>query len=175
MNISANNCKLFEFFQSQHLSLEIDHHHHVVIKKCYETKITTPIKSKASYSGTILGFQGFIDGTFNSPWLILFITLQLSRKKLGYLHSKNFLNCEGGLYFNQPLTPRQCKIIAAYCTSIHRLAIETGRWMVLLTSKDTRLCHFCSHNAVENRHISCWHVPYTTPFELRFQHHSNQL
>jgi hypothetical protein len=151
MNISANNCKLFEFFQSQHLSLEIDHHHHVVIKKCYETKITTPIKSKASYSGTILGFQGFIDGTFNSPWLILFITLQLSRKKLDYLHSKNFLNCEGGLYLNQPLTPRQCKIIAAYCTSIHRLAIETGRWMVLLISKDTRLCHFCSHNAVENK------------------------
>jgi hypothetical protein len=37
------------------------------------------------------------------------------------------------------------------CTqSNHRLAIEIGQWMITPISKDTRLCHFFSYNAVEN-------------------------
>ena len=54
-------------------------------------------------------------------------SFHLSRKKLDYLHLKDFLKYECELYSEQPLTPPQHKIIAAYHTSNHRLAIETGQ------------------------------------------------
>ena len=71
-------------------------------------------------------------------------------KKLDYLHLKDFLKYECELYLKQPLTPPQCMIIATYHTSNHRLATEIGRWTSILVSRDTRLCHFCSSNVVEN-------------------------
>jgi hypothetical protein len=38
-------------------------------------------------------------------------------------------------------------------------------------SGDTKLCHFCSHNAIENEAISCRNVPYTSPLEIKFHHY----
>ena len=40
----------------------------------------------------------------------------------------------------------KCKI--AYCN--HWLVIEIGRWTIIPISRDTRLCHFCSCNAIKN-------------------------
>ena len=54
-------------------------------------------------------------------------SFHLSRKKLGYLHLKRFLDYECELYLKQPLTPPQHKIIFAYYTSNHRLAIDIGQ------------------------------------------------
>ena len=94
----------------------------------------------------------------NSPWLIPFTTLQFYGKKLDYLHLKNFLHSECELYLKQPLTLPQRKIIAAYHSLNHRLAIEIGRWTVILISRGTRLCHFYCYNTVKMKHISCWRV-----------------
>ena len=74
-------------------------------------------------------------------------------KKLDFLHLKDFYfffkyKCQ--LYLNQPLTPPQCMIIATYCTLNHRLAIEIGQWMTIPISRDTRLCHFCFYDTIEN-------------------------
>ena len=77
-------------------------------------------------------------------------SFHLSRKKPYYLYLKNFLKYECELYLKQSLTPPQHKIIMAYCTSNHWLIIEIGQWTIIPTSRDTRLCHFCSCNAVEN-------------------------
>ena len=70
-------------------------------------------------------------------------------KKLDHLHLKDILKYECELYLNQPLTPPQCKIIATYCTSNNRLAIENGQWSTIPISRDTRLCHIFYFNAVE--------------------------
>ena len=67
------------------------------------------------------------------------------------------------LYLKQPLTPPQLKIIIAYRTVNDKLAIEIGWCLTIPISRDNRLCHFCSYNAVENKHIVCWSVPYITP------------
>ena len=61
-----------------------------------------------------------------------------------------FLNVNVNCTLKQPLTPPQHKIIVAYRTLNHRLAIEFGRWTSILISRDTRLCHFFSYNAIEN-------------------------
>jgi hypothetical protein len=45
---------------------------------------------------------------------------------LVYLHLEDFLKYECELYSKQPLTQPQHKIIVAYCTLNHRLAIEIG-------------------------------------------------
>jgi hypothetical protein len=75
-------------------------------------------------------------------------SFHIARKQLDYLHLKDIHNeCE--LYLNWPLTPPQRKIIVAYCTSNPLLAIEIGRWMSIPVSRDTKLCHFCSYNAIE--------------------------
>ena len=75
-------------------------------------------------------------------------SFHLSGKKLDYLHLKLY-ECE--LYLKQPLTPPKRKIIVAYLTMNHRLAIEIGCWLTIPISRDNRLCHFCSYNAVENK------------------------
>ena len=46
-------------------------------------------------------------------------SFHLSRKKLDYLHLKEFLEYVCELYLKQPLTPPQRKIIVAYHTSNH--------------------------------------------------------
>ena len=76
-------------------------------------------------------------------------SFHLSWKKLHYLHLENFLKYECELYLKQPLTPPQRMIIVAHHISHHRLAIEIGRWMTILISRDTRPCHFWSCNAIE--------------------------
>ena len=50
----------------------------------------------------------------------------------------------------------------------HILVIEIGQWTTIPISRDTRLCHFCSYDVVEMRHVSCWSVPYTTALEINF-------
>ena len=59
----------------------------------------------------------------------------LMRKKLGYLYLKDFLKYEYTLYFKQPLTPPQRKIIVAYHTLDHTLAIGIGCWSTISISK----------------------------------------
>ena len=70
------------------------------------------------------------------------------------IYMKTSCTCESlgecGLYLKQPLTPPQCKIIAAYYTSNHTLAIKTRQWSTTPISRDNRLCHFCSYNVVKN-------------------------
>ena len=61
-----------------------------------------------------------------------------------------FVNYECQLYLNQPLTRPQRKIIATYRTLNHRFAIELGWQSTIPISKDNRLCHSSSYNAVEN-------------------------
>ena len=75
--------------------------------------------------------------------------LSISHKRnLDSLHLKDFLKYECEMYVKQPLTPPQRKIIGAYCTSNHRLAIEMGRWTTIPISRDDRLCHFGSFTIV---------------------------
>jgi hypothetical protein len=77
-------------------------------------------------------------------------SFHLCGKKLDYLHLKDFLKHECELYLKQPLTPPQPKIIVAYLASNHTLAIEIGWWTLSSISRDTRLCHACSYNAIVN-------------------------
>ena len=60
------------------------------------------------------------------------------RKKLHYLHLKDIFIYECELYLKQPLTPPQRKIIDAYWTSNHRLAIETWWWSTIPISRYNR-------------------------------------
>ena len=50
-------------------------------------------------------------------------------KNLDYLHLMDILKYEYELYLKQPLTSSKCKIVIAYLTSNHRLAIES--WIVV--------------------------------------------
>jgi hypothetical protein len=58
-----------------------------------------------------------------------------------YLHLKDFLKYECEVYLRQPLTPSKCKIIVTY--------------LIILISRDNRLCQFCCYNVVEMRHTLC--------------------
>ena len=49
-----------------------------------------------------------------------------------------------------PLTPQQCKVIAAYSTLNHRLAIESEQRTIILTSTVTKLSQFLSCHAIVN-------------------------
>ena len=90
-------------------------------------------------------------------------------KKLDYLHLKDFLKYECELYLQQLLTPSQRKIIVAYRTSNHRLAIETGWWTTIPISRDIRLCHFCSYNAIEHEAHCVLQCPLYNPIRDKFQ------
>ena len=94
---------------------------------------------------------------------------QLSGTKLDYLHLKDFLKYKCEFYLKHPLTAPQRKIIIAYHTLNHRLAIEIERWTIIPISRDTRLWHFRSYNALEIMRILCWSVPYTTPLEINLR------
>ena len=50
--------------------------------------------------------------------------------------SVEFRKDECELYLKQPLTSPQCKTIVAYHTLNHRLAIETGEWPRVASSRD---------------------------------------
>ena len=75
--------------------------------------------------------------------------------------------CE--LYLEQSLTPPQCKIIGAYHTSNHRLAIEIGQWSTFLISSNNRLCHFYSCNVVENEAHFVLECPLYNSIRYKFQ------
>ena len=83
-------------------------------------------------------------------WVKKWNSFHLSRKKLNYLHLEDFLKYECELYLKQPLAPPQRKIVATYRTSNHTVDIEIRRWSTIPIFRDTRLCHFCSYNVVEN-------------------------
>ena len=59
----------------------------------------------------------------------------------------------------QPSTPTQRKVVAAYCISSHRLAIEIGQCSTIPISMDNGLCDFCSHNVVGTYAHFCVEVP----------------
>ena len=65
-------------------------------------------------------------------------SLQLSRKKLDYLHLKNLLIHKRELYLQPPLTTPQRKIIVTYYILNHNLAIETRWWWTIPISRDDR-------------------------------------
>jgi hypothetical protein len=90
-------------------------------------------------------------------------------EELDYLHLKDFLRYECELYLKPSLTPPQCKSIAAYHTSNHKLAIEIRRWTSILIPRVTRLCHFCSYNAVENEAHFMLACPLYNPIRYKFQ------
>ena len=75
----------------------------------------------------------------------------LSGKKLDNIHLKDFLKHECELYLKQPLIPSQCKIVVAYRTSNHGLAIETIQRLTNPTPRDNRFCRSCFYNIVENK------------------------
>ena len=64
--------------------------------------------------------------------------------------------------------PSQCKIIVAYCTSNHRFAIEIEQWMNNSITRDTRQCHFCSYNAIENEAHFVLECPLYKPIKDKF-------
>ena len=70
-------------------------------------------------------------------------------KILNYLHLKDSLKYKCEMYLKQPLTSPQHKVLVAYHTSNRRLAIEIGWWSTIPISRDTRLCHLCSYNAID--------------------------
>ena len=72
------------------------------------------------------------------------------------------------MYLKQPSTPPQHKIIGAYHTLNHRLAIETGRWTIIPISIQTGLCHFCSYNAIENEAHLVLECPLYNPIRDKF-------
>ena len=95
-------------------------------------------------------------------------SFHLCGKKLDYLQLKDFLTYECEMYLEQPLTLPQCKIIATYCTSNHRLAIEPHQCTSTPISRDTRLCHFCSYNVVENEAHFVLKCPLNDPIRDKF-------
>ena len=86
------------------------------------------------------------------------------KERLDYLHLQDFLNYEYELHLKQPLIRQQRKIIAAYHTSNCRLDIEVSQWSTIPISRDTRVCHSCSYNAVENEaHLELLECPLYKP------------
>ena len=76
-------------------------------------------------------------------------TLSISHgRKLDYLHLMDFLKYDYELNLKQPLTPPRKMIIATYCTSNNRLAIDIRRWTSIPIFRDNRLCHFGSYTVV---------------------------
>ena len=66
------------------------------------------------------------------------------------------------------LIPPQRKIIVVYCTSNHILAIESRRCTVIPVSRDTRLCHFCSYDAIVNGALYVLECPLYNPTRDKF-------
>lgn len=62
----------------------------------------------------------------------------------------DFLHCQCVLNLEQPLTPPVLKIIGAFHTLNHKLAVEICRWSVIPIPRENKLCHFCTHNVTKN-------------------------
>ena len=71
-------------------------------------------------------------------------------------------------YLKQPLTPPQRKIVVAYYTSNHTLAIAIGRWLTIPISRENIWCHFCSYNVAENEFHFMLKCPLYTSIRIRF-------
>ena len=96
-------------------------------------------------------------------------SFRLFGKKLDYRHVMDFLKYKCELYLKQPLAPPQHKIIVAYCTSNHRLAIKIGRWSTIPIHGDNRTCHFCPYVEVENEAHFVLDGPLYNPIRDKFQ------
>ena len=102
----------------------------------------------------------------DNKWVFLakeWNSFHIYEKKLDYIHLKAFLKYECELYLKQPLSPAQHNINVAFHTLSHRLAIETGGWMIIPISRDTRLYHVCSYNAVESEAHVMLECPLQSP------------
>ena len=94
--------------------------------------------------------------------------VHLLGKKLDYFLLEDFLKYECGLFLKQLWRPPKHKIIVAYRTSNHRFANETIRWSSVPTSRDNRLCHFCSYDMVENEAHFVFEYPLFNPIREKF-------
>ena len=95
-------------------------------------------------------------------------SFHFSRKKLDYIHLKDFLKYECESYLKQSLTPPKCKIVATHPSSKHELAIEIGRWSTIPVSRDTKLCPFCSYDVVGNEAHNVLECPLCNPIRDKF-------
>jgi hypothetical protein len=98
-------------------------------------------------------------------------SFHLFGKKLDYLHLKDFLKYECELYLKQPLTPRvhhntRSVLLIAPQTIDLPLKLDDGR--VIPVSRDTRLCHFCSYNVIENEAYFVLECPLYNPIRDKF-------
>jgi hypothetical protein len=57
-------------------------------------------------------------------------------EEIRLLHLKDFLKYVSGMYLKQPLTLPQHKIVVAYHTSNHGLAIKIGWWSIIPIRRD---------------------------------------
>ena len=94
-----------------------------------------------------------------------FHSFHLSGNKQDCLHLKDYLKYKCEVYLEQPLIPTQCKIIVAYRTSNHKLAIEIKWWLTIPLFGDNRLYHFCSYNTIENETRFVLECPLEHPHE----------
>ena len=70
-----------------------------------------------------------------------------TRKKLVYLHLKDFLSYGCELYLKQPLTPPNTKLLLL--TTLKSQSCHQN-WSVVNYPQDKKLCHLCSYNVAEN-------------------------
>ena len=106
------------------------------------------------------------------PFLLKSGTLSTLRKGNHMIStSRTFLNYRCKLYFKLLSTPPQHKIIVAYYTSDHRLAIESGCWSTIPVPRDNILCHFFSYNFNENKAQFVLGCPLTTRLEIISLHY----
>ena len=80
-------------------------------------------------------------------------SFHLFGKKLDYLHLKDLLTYECGLYLKQPLTPPQHKIIVAYNTIDLPLKLDNGQLSLSLEILDYDTS--APTMQFETRHIYC--------------------
>ena len=94
-------------------------------------------------------------------------SFHLKGKKLDYLHLFSPMMWSEA-YLKQPLIPPQRKIVVAYCTSNHTLAITIGRWLTIPIPRENILCHLCSYNVAENEFHFMLKCPLYTSIRIRF-------
>jgi hypothetical protein len=88
---------------------------------------------------------------------------------LHYVHLENFLKYKCELCSKQPLTPPQCKIIVAYRTSNHKLAIGIG-WCTSapISLEIVDYAIFAPTMSLRMRHIFVLECPLYNPTRGKF-------
>ena len=77
-------------------------------------------------------------------------SFHLSRKKLHYLPLRIFSNTNVNCIWSNHWLHHSARTSLPTAPRTHRLAIETKQWTTIPISRDTRLCHLCSYNVIEN-------------------------